>query len=307
MSVDRPGTILERLWTPFRNQSGLRRSLLLMSPLIIFELLVFVAPFIILIRISLSEQSQGIPYAEGTFSIASYIEVIRSELLQGIIIYSFQLGVIATVITVTLAVFYAYAAWRASGLLKSALLFSVILPLLTTLVIKTYTWIPLLAPNGTLNNLLLAVQLLQSPVQLAPNTIGVIVGQVYIIFPYAMLSVYSVLSSVKWELVEAARDLGAGRVRSFFEVVLPDIMPGITVATVISFAWSVGAYSAPALLGAGSDRTFALEVQEQMLINFNWPIATALSTIMLVLMLVSILFIYVTLGRIGGNLQNVSQ
>jgi spermidine/putrescine transport system permease protein len=278
-----------------------------MSPLIIFELLVFVAPFIILIRISLSEQSQGIPYAEGTFSIASYIEVIRSELLQGIIIYSFQLGVIATVITVTLAVFYAYAAWRASGLLKSALLFSVILPLLTTLVIKTYTWIPLLAPNGTLNNLLLAVQLLQSPVQLAPNTIGVIVGQVYIIFPYAMLSVYSVLSSVKWELVEAARDLGAGRVRSFFEVVLPDIMPGITVATVISFAWSVGAYSAPALLGAGSDRTFALEVQEQMLINFNWPIATALSTIMLVLMLVSILFIYVTLGRIGGNLQNVSQ
>lgn len=122
-----------------------------------------------------------------------------------------------------------------------------------------------------------------------------------------MLSVYSVLSSVKWELVEAARDLGAGRVRSFFEVVLPDIMPGITVATVISFAWSVGAYSAPALLGAGSDRTFALEVQEQMLINFNWPIATALSTIMLVLMLVSILFIYVTLGRIGGNLQNVSQ
>ncbi|ERG97438.1 MAG: ABC-type spermidine/putrescine transport system, permease component I [Haloquadratum sp. J07HQX50] len=278
-----------------------------MSPLIIFELLVFVAPFVILIRISLSEQSQGIPYAEGTFSVASYIEVIRSELLQGIIIYSFQLGVIATVITVTLAVFYAYAAWRASGILKSALLFSVILPLLTTLVIKTYTWIPVLAPNGTLNNLLLAVQLLQSPVQLAPNTIGVIVGQVYIIFPYAMLSVYSVLSSVKWELVEAARDLGAGRVRSFFEVVLPDIMPGITVATVISFAWSVGAYSAPALLGAGSDRTFALEVQEQMLINFNWPIATALSTIMLVLMLVSILFIYVTLGRIGGNLQNVSQ
>ena len=99
-----------------------------MSPLIIFELLVFVAPFIILIRISLSEQSQGIPYAEGTFSIASYIEVIRSELLQGIIIYSFQLGVIATVITVTLAVFYAYAAWRASGLLKSALLFSTVSP-----------------------------------------------------------------------------------------------------------------------------------------------------------------------------------
>jgi spermidine/putrescine transport system permease protein len=306
MSVDSQPGILDQLWRPFRNQPGSRRSLLMMSPLILFELLIFVAPFLILVRISLSEQSQGLPYAEGTFTLAAYMEVVNSELLQGIIIYSFKLGIIATVITVILAVFYAYATWRATGLLKSALLFSVVLPLLTTLVIKTYAWIPLLAPNGTVNNLLLAINVLQAPVQVVPNTLGVIIGQVYIIFPYAMLAIYSVLSTVDWEIVEAARDLGANRTRSFFEVVLPDIMPGITVATVISFAWSVGAYSAPALLGAGDDRPFALEVQEQMLINFNWPIATALSAIMLVLMFVSILIIYAVLGRFGGDLQNVN-
>jgi spermidine/putrescine transport system permease protein len=83
-------------------------------------------------------------------------------------------------------------------------------------------------------------------------------------------------------------------------------MPGITVATIISFAWSVGAYSAPALLGAGSDRPFALEVEEQMLLNFNWPIATALSTIMLVLMFVSIVIIYAVLGRFGGDISDAA-
>jgi spermidine/putrescine transport system permease protein len=181
-----------------------------------------------------------------------------------------------------------------------------VLPLLTTLVIKTYAWVPLLAPSGTVNTLLLAVGLLSSPIQVVPNTLGVVVGQVYIVLPYAMLAIYSVLSTVEWELVEAARDLGAGRVRSFFEVVLPEIMPGITVATIISFAWSVGAYSAPALLGAGSDRPFALEVQEQMLLNFNWPVATALSTVMLVLMFVSIVCIYAVLGRFGGGISDAT-
>jgi spermidine/putrescine transport system permease protein len=306
MSVDSRTTVLDRLWSPFEGQSGSRRSLLLMSPLILFELLVFVVPFLLLVRISFSEQSQGLPYAEGTFTIASYVQVLQSELLQGIIAYSFKLGIIATLLTVVLAVFYAYATWRASGVRKSALLFSVVLPLLTTLVIKTYVWVPLLAPNGTANSLLLAVSLVQAPLQMVPNTFGVVIGQVYIVFPYAMLAIYSVLTTVEWELVEAARDLGASRTRSFFAVVLPEIMPGITVATVISFAWSVGAYSAPALLGAGSDRPFALEVQEQMLVNFNWPIATALSTVMLVLMFVSILVIYTVLGRFGGDVTNAT-
>jgi spermidine/putrescine transport system permease protein len=306
MSVETPDTIVDRLWAPFEAQSGSKRSLLLMTPLMLFEVLVFAVPFVILVRISFSEQAQSLPYAEGTFTIASYVEVLQSGLLQGIMIYSFKLGVIATVITVLLATFYAYATWRASGLLKSALLFSVVLPLLTTLVIKTYAWVPLLAPSGTVNTLLLAVGLLSSPIQVVPNTLGVVVGQVYIVFPYAMLAIYSVLSTVEWELVEAARDLGAGRVRSFFEVVLPEIMPGITVATIISFAWSVGAYSAPALLGAGSDRPFALEVQEQMLLNFNWPVATALSTVMLVLMFVSIVCIYAVLGRFGGGISDAT-
>ncbi|MEA5388211.1 ABC transporter permease [Haloarculaceae archaeon H-GB2-1] len=270
----------------------------------VFEFFVFIAPFLMLLRISLSKQVRGLPYEAGTFTFEAYSEVLSSEFFHGLITYSFKLGIIATLLTVVLATFYAYAIWRSEGLTRTMLLFSVVLPLLTTLVIKTYAWVPLLAPRGTVNELLMAIGVLQSPIQLVPNTTGVIVGQVYIVFPYATLAVYSVLSTLDWEIVEAARDLGASRPRSFFEVVLPQAMPGVAVATVVSFAWSVGAYAAPGLLGAGSDRTFAIEVETQMLVGFNWPVATALSAIMLVLMFVSVVILYTALNSVGGDVSH---
>ncbi|MDG5777213.1 ABC transporter permease [Haloarculaceae archaeon H-GB1-1] len=304
MSVTTRNSLLDRVWEPFRQQPGSRRALLLMAPLMVFEFFVFIAPFLMLLRISLSKQVRGLPYEAGTFTFEAYSEVLSSEFFHGLITYSFKLGIIATLLTVVLATFYAYAIWRSEGLTRTMLLFSVVLPLLTTLVIKTYAWVPLLAPRGTVNELLMAIGVLQSPIQLVPNTTGVIVGQVYIVFPYATLAVYSVLSTLDWEIVEAARDLGASRPRSFFEVVLPQAMPGVAVATVVSFAWSVGAYAAPGLLGAGSDRTFAIEVETQMLVGFNWPVATALSAIMLVLMFVSVVILYTALNSVGGDVSH---
>lgn len=304
MSVTGRNSLLDRVWEPFRNQPGSRRALLLMAPLLVFEVLVFVAPFLMLLRISLSEQTRSLPYQPGTFTFESFQQVLSSDFLHSIISYSFKLGIVATILTVSLATFYAYAIWRAEGLRKSLLLFSVVLPLLTTLVIKTYAWIPILAPQGSLNSLLIAVGVLQSPIQIVPNMPGVVVGQVYIIFPYATLAVYSVISTLDWDVVEAARDLGASRPRAFYEVVLPQAMPGVAVATVISFAWSVGAYTAPALLGAGSDRTFAIEVENQMLIGFNWPMATALSAIMLGLMFVSVFILYTVINSYGGDVSH---
>jgi spermidine/putrescine transport system permease protein len=82
-------------------------------------------------------------------------------------------------------------------------------------------------------------------------------------------------------------------------------MPGIAVATVISFAWNIGAYAAPALLGGGPERTFAVEVESQMLLNLNWPLASALAIFMMVFILVCIMAILTGLNRIGGGVENV--
>ena len=289
---------LGRVWEPIREGSRSKRALLLMAPLALFELLIFVAPFLILLRISVAEGSADLRYLEGTWSLSGYVDVFTSGLLRDIVAYSFAMGLAVTVITVVIALFYAYAIWRADGLVESLLLFSVVLPLLTTLVIKTYAFWPLLAPSGTVNDLLLSLNLIADPIQFVPGTTGVIVGQVYIVLPYAVLAIYSVLSTMNWDVVEAARDLGASRPRSVLEVVVPRAMPGIIVATVISFAWSVGAYAAPGVLS--SSLTFAIQV-EDMMYGMRYPEAGAFSVLMLLLMLVSVAIIFTVLNRFGGE------
>lgn len=293
----------ERVWEPIRERSRSKRALLLMLPLVAFEVLIFLAPFFILLRISFAEGASASAFAEGTWSLDAYAGVLTSELFRSIVVYSFLMGFAVTLITVAIALLYAYAIWRAEGLIKSALLFSVVLPLLTTLVIKTYAFVPLLAPSGTLNDVLLSLNLISSPIQIVPGTAGVIVGQVYIVLPYAVLAIYSVMATMDWGIVEAARDLGASRPRSFLEVVVPQAMPGIIVGAVVSFAWSVGAYAAPALLGGGRDQTFAIQVEEQMLTGFRWPTATALSVVMILAMIVSVALLFATLNRFGGEFE----
>ncbi|GAA0657700.1 ABC transporter permease [Salarchaeum japonicum] len=287
-------------WLGRRIKSQNTGSVMLIAPLAAFELVFFVVPFLILVRMSLNESAQAGPYQSG-FTLDAYRSVLDSTLYHDLVFFSFKLGVIATVVAVLLALFYAYAAYRATGVRKSLLLFSIILPLLTTLVVKTYAWRPLLAPNGVLNDLLMAVGLTSSPIQFAPGMFGTVVGQVYIVFPYAVLAIYSVLSTMDWDTVEAARDLGASRPRSFLEVVVPEALPGIAVATVVSFAWSVGAYAAPSQLGSGEQTTFAMEIESLMLTAFDWPTGAAFSLLMLASMLVvSLAVMRLLTGSVGG-------
>lgn len=275
------------------------RAMLLMAPLIVFELLVFLVPFFILLRISLTEESTATVYAEGTWSLDAYREVLTSGLLRNIIIFSFQLGAVVTVLVVLIGFFYAYAIWRTSGLVKSALLLSVVMPLLTTLVIRTYAFTPLLSPTGTINQLLLGLGVPGAPVQFVPATAGAIIGQVYIVLPYAVLAIYSVMATMDWHVVEAARDLGASRPRSVYEVVVPQVMPGIVVAAVISFAWSIGAYAAPDLLS--NNITFAIHAEDLLIGDMRFPLAAAFSVVMLVLMFAAVAGIVGILNRFGGD------
>ncbi|WP_232688463.1 ABC transporter permease [Halobacterium zhouii] len=291
-------------WFGEKIKSRGSRNIFLVAPLAAFELVFFLIPFLILVRMSLNANVDPGFYASA-FTLEGYRAVLESSLYHQLIIFSFKLGVVATVLAVGLALFYAYAAYQAEGFRQSVLLFSVILPLLTTLVVKTYAWRPLLAPNGVLNDILLGLGVIGTPISFAPGIVGTLVGQVYIVFPYAVLAIYSVLTTMDWDTVEAARDLGASRPRSFFEVVVPEVLPGIAVATVMSFAWSVGAYAAPSQLGSGQQTTFAMEIESLMLTQFDYPTGAAFSLLMLGGMLVvSLAVMRLLTGSIGG-VQNV--
>lgn len=284
-------------------QRGTTRAKLLLVPLTVFETIFFVIPLLFLLRISLYEPTTSGAYLDGTWSLTNYVSILTSSFIHDILIFTFKLAVVSTIITVVIGFAYAYAVWRASGLKRNALLFAMVLPLLTTLVAKLYAWVLLLTPNGTVNEYLLGAGLIDQPLALMNNFLGTVIGQVYICLPYAVLAIYSVMSTLEWDTVEAAHDLGASRPRAVIEVVVPGAMPGIAVATVITWAWGVGAYAAPSLLGSASERTFAIEVENRMLAQFNWPEASAMALLILVLVLVSVMLLFNFLNRYGGGEQ----
>lgn len=281
---------------------GNRRSLALLIPVIVFEVVFFIVPLVNLVRISLYESGSG-AYQEGTLSISGYLSVLSSELIREIAVYTFGFATVTTVITVVLATIYAYAIWRASGILRTFLLFAVVMPLLTTLVVRLYAWMVLLSPAGTVNDLLIAIGAIHEPLSMLNNSFSVVVGQIYIIFPYAVLAIFSVLTTMSWETVEAARDLGASRPRSVYEVVLPQIVPGVIVASVISLAWGVGAYASPTILGSPREETLAVRVETLMFQRNAWPEAAALALMLLIVVLVVIAVLFWLVGKWGGDID----
>lgn len=265
---------------------------MLLVPLVIYELLFFIAPLAYLFRISLMKPATGQAYISGTFTLANYTQVLFSSRFQEIIFFSLKYGVLVTVLTVIVGTYYAYAIWQADGLLGTALLFVVLITLLTTLVVRLFAVFVLFSPTGAASNLInqamLAINVFNQPHLFVTNLFGATVGQMYVMFPYVVLPVYSVLVTLDEQRVEAARDLGATEFQSFREVVLPQAIPGIMVGAILSFAWSFGAYAAPFLLGSTNTETAAMEVYRLMVGRFNWPLATALAFVVLAVVLISV-------------------
>ncbi len=290
--LDRFGSLLKR---------GSTRARLLLVPITVFETVFFVFPLLYLLRLSLYESGSSGAFVEGTVSVESYVAVLTSSLVHQILFFTVKMAVVSTVVTMVIAFGYSYAIWRADGLKRTALLFSIVLPLLTTLVAKLYAWLVLLSPAGTINKPLVEAGIVSQPLPLMYNFTGVIIGQVYIILPYAVLSIYSVMSTLDWQTVEAARDMGASRPRSVLEIVLPGSMPGIIVGTVVTWAWGIGAYASPSLLGSESQRTLSIEVESRMLTEFNWPEASAMALLMLVMVLSTVLILFNVMNRYEGE------
>jgi spermidine/putrescine transport system permease protein len=281
------------------------RSTLLLIPLVLFEVSVFLVPLLLLLRFSLYETGASSAYVDGTFTLQSYINILTSEYIHGVLLFTLKLALVSTIISVGFGLFYAYAIWRADGLLRSVLLLSMVLPLFVTLVVKIYAWSLLMSPNGVTNQVLVGTGILGEPVSILYSFWAVVIGQVYITLPYAVLAIYSVLSTMDWQIVEAARDLGASRPRSFVEVVLPEVVPGLIVASVLTFAWGVGAFAAPSLLGGGKQRTIAVEVHSLLLTEFNWPAATALSVFVLVIVVLTVFLQFKLLNSRGEGMTDV--
>ncbi|WP_299266609.1 ABC transporter permease [Halorientalis sp.] len=279
------------------------RTLLLLLPVLLLDIGAFLVPMGYLLRLSFTAQTSQGAFVEGSWSTDGYQYVVSSDLVHQIFTFTVAFGVGVTLLAVAIGVVYAYAAWQAERAGRIALLSVAVLSLFTTLVIKLFAVVLVFAPQGVLNDLLTGVGLLSEPVLLVDNLVGAVFGQLYIVTPYAILAVYAVLSTLDRHQVEAARDLGAGRWDAFREVILPHIRPGIAVATVVSFTWSIGAYAAPLLLGSGGEQTTGILISELLLTQFDWPAAAALAVITVTLVFSVLMAILWRFDESGGILN----
>jgi ABC-type spermidine/putrescine transport system permease subunit I len=158
----------------------------------------------------------------------------------------------------------------------------VLLPLWTSVLVRTYAWMVLLGRNGVFNRWLIEAGLISDPLPLLHNFNGVLIGMVHVLLPYMVLPIYGAVRRLDPALVAAAEGLGASHWRIFWRIYLPLTLPGIFAGSVIVFVLSLGFYITPALLGGGKVVMLAVLIEQEVRQTLNWPFAAALSAVLLV-------------------------
>jgi ABC-type spermidine/putrescine transport system permease subunit I len=157
----------------------------------------------------------------------------------------------------------------------------VLLPLWTSVLVRTYAWMVLLGRNGVLNRMLMDSGVTTSPVPLLHNFTGVLIGMVHVLLPYMVLMIYGAVRRLDPSVVAAAEGLGASSWRIFWRIYVPLTMNGIFAGSVIVFVLSLGFYITPALLGGGRVMMIAVLIEQQVRETLNWQFAAALSAVLL--------------------------
>lgn len=176
---------------------------------------------------------------------------------------------------------------RKNSFARSFALFLVILPFWTNLLVRTYAWRVMLGREGVINNALLGLNLIQEPLNLMFTQGAVLVGLVYVFFPFMVLPIYTSIDRFDFRLVEAANDLGANDWSAFWRVVLPGTMPGVIAGSILVFIPSIGAYVTPDLLGGSSGDTLMVGnlIARWFGGNGNWPRGSAMSVVLMAIVL----------------------
>ena len=212
--------------------------------------------------------------------------------------YSFKVAAITTALALALSYPYAYLLTIVSPPARALLIFIVLLPFWTNILVRCYSWMLILQTRGLLNTALTDwLGLSSQPVPLMYNFIGVTVGVVHYLLPPMVLILYSVMRSIDVGLVRAAEGLGAPPLRAFWRVFVPLSMPGVRAACVLIFILSLGFFVTPALLGGRRDITVAMLIDTQFSELVNWGFGSALASVLLAITAVGLLVYYSLIGQ----------
>ena len=264
----------------------------------VWMLVFFLFPFFIVAKISLAESIIASPpftqllewTEEGILTVRlvfdNFVYVLEDELYANTYINSVKIAGISTLISLLIGYPIAYGIVRSPPVTRNLLLMAVILPFWTSFLLRVYAWMGLLADQGTINNLLIAVGIIDEPIRMLYTDFAVYLGIVYTYLPFVVLPLYANMEKLDASLLEAAADLGARPVNAFLTVTLPLTVPGIIAGSLLMFIPATGEYVVPDLLGGGNVQMIGRVLYNEFHANTDWPIASAVAIALLVLLVV---------------------
>ena len=261
-------------------------------------LLFFLAPFLIVLKISLAEPlistppfSSLIEFTEdGALTIQlifdNYAYLWEDELYLRTYLNSVKISTISTLLCLLIGYPIAYGIVRSHPTTKNVLLMMVILPFWTSFLLRVYAWMGLLADQGTINSFLIWLGVIDTPIRMLYSEFAVYVGIVYTYVPFMILPLYANMEKLDIALHEAAADLGARPTTTFLTVTLPLTLPGIIAGSLLVFIPATGEFVIPDLLGGGNVLMIGRLLYSEFNANHDWPVASAVAIILLLVLVV---------------------
>ena len=280
------------------------RRLLLIGVPYLWLLALFLVPFIIVLKISLSDIALSIPPYAPTLDLSggwagikdffskldfdNFLFLKTDPLYWKAYVSSLQIAILSTTMTLLVGYPIAYGMARAPEEWRATLMMLVILPFWTSFLIRVYSWMGILGKEGFLNSALMWVGIIEEPLTILNTNTAVYIGIVYTYLPFMILPIYAALEKLDVSLLEAAEDLGCTRTSAFWLVTLPLSRPGIVAGSFLVFIPVIGEFVIPSLLGGSNTLMIGKILFEEFSSNRDWPVASAVAVLLLLIVVVPI-------------------
>jgi putative spermidine/putrescine transport system permease protein len=262
----------------------------LVLPLTAIFIACFVAPLVVLLLLSLHGD-----IAMTGWTLDNYAKFFTDSFNTSILIETLLLGVKATLVCLVFGFPIAWLCARVSPRWQRVLLFLVILPILTSVVVRTFSWIVILGRQGVLNQIVLGLHLSHEPLRLLYTEVGVIMVLAQVQMPLMVLPILTVLSKIDPNLADASRVLGAGEWRTLWKVTLPLAVPGIIAGCILTYSACITAFVTQSLIGGARLIYMPLHIYQQAVGANNWPFAAAIS----IIFMATVMIVVAVLSAIG--------
>ncbi|KNX41211.1 Putrescine transport system permease protein PotH [Roseovarius tolerans] len=281
----------------------MRRATLILLPYL-WLLALFLVPFVIVLKISLSDIELAIPPYTPTLDLSegwkglrdffagldfeNFVFLTTDDLYWKAYLSSLQIASIATLCTLLVGYPIAYGMANAPDHWRPTLMMLVILPFWTSFLIRVYSWMGILSTEGYLNQLLLSLGLISEPLTILNTPVAVYIGIVYTYLPFMILPIYSALERMDGSLLEAAEDLGCSRIKAFWLITIPLSKTGIIAGCFLVFIPTIGEFVIPSLLGGSQTLMIGKVLWEEFFNNRDWPVASAVAVVLLLILIIPI-------------------